>query len=356
MRRLTRKEKIQEEVKKLDAFPKVEPEVQVKTPSGALATIIVATMISVLVFSEFYYYRTIDTVYEYTVDTDLIRNMSFHIDCTVKMHCEHLGVDYIDISGTSTDATRFLELQPAHFDLAPNQLEWLERAGKKKDERGSYSLDSLERFMHLEGVGAIPDPDPAHTTPPDSCRIHGSMPINKIAANFHITAGKSIHHARGHAHMSNSVPREALNFSHRIDSFSFADERDGMHTLDGDLRVTEEKDMMYQYFLKVVPSTIQVIGQKKPTRTNQYSVTEQHRNVGANMNRQGVPGIFVKYDFEAVSVGVREQRRSFAQFLVRMCGIVGGIFVTSGLLHSVISAALAHFTSNKDATPLPSKQ
>ena len=37
MRRLTRREKIQEDVKKLDVFPKVEPEVQTRTSSGALS-------------------------------------------------------------------------------------------------------------------------------------------------------------------------------------------------------------------------------------------------------------------------------------------------------------------------------
>jgi hypothetical protein len=328
----------------------------VKTPSGALATLGVCIVIALLIFSEFYYYRTVDVVYEYTVDTDLRRDMSFHIDITVKMDCKYLGVDYIDVSGTSSDATKTLDLQPAHFELAPNQIAWRINSGKQKDERGSYSLDSLERFLHLEGVGSMPDPDPGHQAPPDACRVHGTMPVNKIAANFHITAGKSIHHARGHAHMANAVPPLAMNFSHRIDSFSFADEREGMHTLDGDLRVTENRDMMFQYFLKVVPSTIQRVGQKKLTRTNQYSVTEQHRSIGSGANRLGVPGIYFKYDFEAVSVGVREQRRSFAQFLIRMCGIVGGIFVTSGILHNLVTAGVEHISSNGEQTPLPSKQ
>jgi hypothetical protein len=74
------------------------------------------------------------------------RGMNLTMDITVKMpcECEHshrgfvtmsvlpqlvgidLGVDYIDVSGTSTDATKFMAMDAAHYELAPNQQEWLE--------------------------------------------------------------------------------------------------------------------------------------------------------------------------------------------------------------------------------------
>lgn len=52
----------------------------------------------------------------------------------------------------------------------------------------------------------MPGRAPEIGTDPDSCRISGMLPITKVAANFHITAGKSIHHARGHSHMAMNVP------------------------------------------------------------------------------------------------------------------------------------------------------
>ena len=64
--------------------------------------------------------------------------------------------------------------------------------------------------------------------------------------------GKSIHHARGHAHRSDLVPAHELNFSHRIDRLAFSDEAVGVHTLDGNLRHTDDAHIMFQYFLKVV--------------------------------------------------------------------------------------------------------
>lgn len=41
-------------------------------------------------------------------------------------------------------------------------------------------------------------------------------------------------------------------------------------------------------------------------------------------------GIFFKYDMSSIMVRVESRHRSFWGFLVRLCGIVGGIFATSG--------------------------
>ena len=43
-----------------------------------------------------------------------------------------------------------------------------------------------------------------------------------------------------------------------------------------------------------------------------------------------MPGIFVKYDLTALKIKVIEQHKPYWQFLVRLCGIIGGIFVVSG--------------------------
>lgn len=44
----------------------------------------------------------------------------------------------------------------------------------------------------------------------------------------------------------------------------------------------------------------------------------------------GVSGIFVKYDTSSLTVTVTEQHMPLWQFLVRLCGIVGGVFSTTG--------------------------
>ena len=49
-------------------------------------------------------------------------------------------------------------------------------------------------------------------------------------------------------------------------------------------------------------------------------------------------GIFFKYDMSPLMVEVQETRRSLWQFLIRLCGIVGGIFATSGMLNSFVGS------------------
>lgn len=57
-----------------------------------------------------------------------------------------------------------------------------------------------------------------------------------------------------------------------------------------------------------------------------------------------MPGIFVKYDLNALKIRVVEKHRPFSQFLIRLCGIVGGIFAVSGELYSNCNS-LQNFSS-----------
>eukprot|EP00045_Choanoeca_perplexa_P010073 m.100690 g.100690 ORF g.100690 m.100690 type:complete len:350 (-) comp15137_c0_seq6:33-1082(-) len=333
MRRLTRRERLEEQVKQMDVFSKVEPDmdIQESSLSGAVVTMLVALIIGGLALTEIIYYNEIIVRYEYAVNTDIYAAMNLTMDMTVKMPCEYLGVDYIDVSGTSTDATKFMAMDAAHFELGPNQQEWLDTWANIKATEGSRGLDSLNRFLHGSLRPPMPDAAPELDTKPTDCRIHGTMPVARVSSNFHVTAGKSIHHSRGHSHMAMQVPRELINFSHRIDRFSFSEDPRGGMSLDGDVKHAESAASMFQYYLKVVPSTTKRLGQDVPTRSNQYSVTEQHRQLTSTERR--IPGIYFKYEIEPVGVHVHEEHRSLGQFVIRMCGIIGGIVATSGMLH-----------------------
>lgn len=92
---------------------------------------------------------------------------------------------------------------------------------------------------------------------PDSCRFHGTITVNKVAGNFHISAGKYLPLPVGHAHISmmgghngklvvvSSVMSiiyscfAAVNFSHRIEMLSFGDRVPNIvNPLDGVEKVT----------------------------------------------------------------------------------------------------------------------
>mmetsp|Transcript_34206 Transcript_34206/g.89757 ORF Transcript_34206/g.89757 Transcript_34206/m.89757 type:complete len:360 (-) Transcript_34206:62-1141(-) len=346
MRRVSRREKVAEVITRLDAFPKTMDDAKETSSSGGAATMFAALLIVVLVGSEVMYYSGTEVQYKYEVDRDFRRDMKMWIDITIKMKCEHLGADYVDVSGNSSEEIiRGLQMEPSHFELAPNQKEWLETFHAAKAHMGSRGLDSLQRFLKVEDRAStlMPEASSELAGETDSCRIHGAIPIAKVAANFHITAGKSIHHARGHAHLTHTVPPNEINFSHRIDRLSFSDEEVGGHTLDGDTQAADEHTMMYQYFIKVVPTSTQALGQAVPFHSNQYSVTEQVTVVNPQKGAHGLPGIYFKYDLEPMTVQVVEVRKSLMRFLVRLCGIAGGVFATSGMLHQTISNMVLSF-------------
>ena len=182
-----------------------------------------------------------------------------------------LGADYIDVAGNSTDvASMFLKMDPAHWILTPNQQDWADNITALKELEGAKSYDSLERFLHGVPRAVMPAAEPAHEGEHDACRMHGVIAINKVAANLHIAAGKSIHHARGHSHLIGVVPESAQNFSHRIDRLAFTDVNTGANTLDGDIKITENTQQMFQYFVKVDPTYTQNLKQREPVVTNQY--------------------------------------------------------------------------------------
>ena len=317
-----------------------------------VATIITTLLILVLAGTELLWHRTVDVKYDYKVDSDLKRPMFLTLDLTVAMSCDHIGGDYIDVAGNSTDmATQYLKMDPANFELAPNQAEWAHQVAEVKAREGAHGLDSLQRFLHGGIRQEMPDATPPLTAPKTGCRVHGQMPINKVSANFHITAGKSIHHAQGHSHLIGMVPEASMNFSHRIDRLSFSKTHTESHTLDGEVQLTENNMEMFQYHLMVVPTSTQNLEQSEPFESNQYSVAEQRRKIDNIVGGNGLPGIYVKYDFEPISVHITEVRRPMMQFFVRMCGIVGGVFATSGMLHQVVTTLGEGFSSSGSALP-----
>ena len=88
--------------------------------------------------------------------------------------------------------------------------------------------------------------------------------------------------------------------------------------------------MIFQYFVQVVPTDIQMLSGLHSTY--QYSVKEQAREINHDSNSHGVPGIFFKYDMSALKVLVRQDREPFVQFLVRLCAGVGGLVSQTELL------------------------
>ncbi|XP_064417690.1 endoplasmic reticulum-Golgi intermediate compartment protein 2 [Latimeria chalumnae] len=336
MRRLNRKKALNL-VKELDAFPKV-PESYVETSaSGGTVSLIAFTTMALLAIMEFFVYRDTWMKYEYEVDKDFASKLRINIDITVAMKCQYVGADVLDLAETMVASSDGLVYEPVIFDLSPAQRIWqrtLQIIQSKLQEEHSLQ-DILFKSAFKGAPTALPPREDSLPEPPDACRIHGHLYVNKVAGNFHITVGKAIPHPRGHAHLAALVSHDSYNFSHRIDHLSFGEILPGIiNPLDGTEKVASDHNHMFQYFITIVPTKLNTY--KISADTHQYSVTERERVINHAAGSHGVSGIFMKYDISSLMVTVTEQHMPIWQFLVRLCGIVGGIFSTTGMLHGFV--------------------
>uniref|UniRef100_A0A672MAT9 Endoplasmic reticulum-Golgi intermediate compartment protein n=1 Tax=Sinocyclocheilus grahami TaxID=75366 RepID=A0A672MAT9_SINGR len=327
-------------VKELDAFPKV-PESYVETSAfGGTVSLIVFLLMALLTISEFFVYQDSWMKYEYEVDTDFTSKLKIKIDITVAMKCSRVGADVLDVAG-AVIASKELKYD-AVSDFKPSaafhiSLDNLPEPIIQNRLREEHSLQDVLFKSALKGYFSDPVPQNNSTSnSQNACRIHGKIYVNKVAGNFHIILGKPIDTIRGHAHFASLIKNEAaLNFSHRIDYLSFGNDVPGhINPLDGSEKITLEQNMLFQYFITVVPTKLHTSGVS--VNMHQFSVTEQERVVSNEKGNYGVSGIFIKYKLSPLMVRVTEEHMPFSAFLVRLCGIIGGIFSTSGLLHRFI--------------------
>eukprot|EP00123_Amoebidium_parasiticum_P013105 comp21774_c1_seq1/m.30894 comp21774_c1_seq1/g.30894 ORF comp21774_c1_seq1/g.30894 comp21774_c1_seq1/m.30894 type:complete len:340 (-) comp21774_c1_seq1:638-1657(-) len=307
--------------KELDAFPKVLDDYTVSSASGGLVSLLTFSFIGMLLASEVVFYTGMDRAYKYTVDTNRNEtNLAINIDIDIHTKCQDISADVIDLSGLSIHA----EIQKTDivYDLSALQQKWLEEQLRQRD-LGHDIADVLRvgeqlfKNMPTREDGRVDN---------DACKLTGTINVRRVAGNFHFTAGQAIHTPGGHFHMN--VPQSGLNFTHRINRLSFGDDFPGVvNPLDGETVVLQEEKMAVQYFLSIVP-TEYTAPDGKAVHTNQYSYTLH--------NQQSFPGIFFKYDLNPILMRVVDTPRSTIRTLVRLAGIVGGIFATSVVIHALV--------------------
>ncbi|XP_075998249.1 endoplasmic reticulum-Golgi intermediate compartment protein 2-like [Genypterus blacodes] len=334
MRRLSKKKALSL-VKELDAFPKVPESYVEATASGGTVSLLAFTIMAVLAFFEFFVYKSTYMKYEYEVDKDFSSKLRINVDITVAMKCQNVGADVLDLAETMVSSDG-LEYEPVNFELSPQQRLWhMTLLHIQERLREEHSLQEVIFKSAIKEVPTAPHPSEEIPAPPNACRIHGHLYVNKVAGNFHITVGKSIPHPRGHAHLAALVSHDTYNFSHRIDQLSFGEEISGLISpLDGTEKISANSNHMFQYFITIVPTKLNTY--RVSAETHQYSVKERDRVINHAIGSHGVSGIFMKYDISALMVKVTEQHMPLWQFLVRLCGIIGGIFSTTGMLHGMV--------------------
>ncbi|XP_035788371.1 endoplasmic reticulum-Golgi intermediate compartment protein 2-like isoform X2 [Anopheles albimanus] len=322
-----------EAVSQLDAFPKVKEEFVEATRVGGTLSLISRLVIIFLIYHEVTYYLDSRLVFTFKPDTDLHSKLKVHIDLTVAMPCKSIGADILDSTNQNVFSFGVLQEEDTWFELCPSQrvhFDYMQHHNSYLRQEYHSIAEILYKSDHAV-VYSMPERVIMPQRPHDACRIHGVLTLNKVAGNFHITVGKTIHFARGHIHLNSIFANTQTNFSHRINRFSFGDHTAGIiHPLEGDEKIFDNGQLMMQYFIEVVPTDVQKF--YSHTKTYQYTVRENSQLIDIDKGLQGVAGIYFKYDMSALRVIVRQDRDSIAQFIVRLSSIIAGIVVISGLL------------------------
>eukprot|EP00531_Pseudo-nitzschia_arenysensis_P020699 CAMPEP_0116150300 /NCGR_PEP_ID=MMETSP0329-20121206/19466_1 /TAXON_ID=697910 /ORGANISM="Pseudo-nitzschia arenysensis, Strain B593" /LENGTH=353 /DNA_ID=CAMNT_0003646789 /DNA_START=233 /DNA_END=1291 /DNA_ORIENTATION=- len=174
----------------------------------------------------------------------------------------------------------------------------------------------------------------------EGCNVHGLIALDSGGGSFHLAPGRD--HSMSDMSDINSVFEllmstfEQFNVTHQLHKIRFGDEYPGSaNQLDGQSRVIADGYGMYQYYFKIVPTTVKYRNGTS-IQTNQYSVTEHLRHVNPGSGR-GLPGVFFFYEISPLHVEIVEgYRKGYIAFLTSVCAIVGGVVTTMGLLDQVL--------------------
>ena len=171
----------------------------------------------------------------------------------------------------------------------------------------------------------------------EGCNLFGFLEVNKVAGNFHVAPGKAFQSAQGQlVHEFKPFDTHTYNVSHSIHSLSF-----GVHypnrvnPLDGATAILRNGSGVFQYFVKVVPTTYH-FAHGSSVDSCQYSVTDQFKSAHDPSKGFVLPGVFFIYDISPVMVKFTEKRLSLSYFLTSLCAIVGGVFTVAGIIDGIL--------------------
>lgn len=360
-------------LKRFDAYPKTLEDFRIKTFGGGAVTVISSLLMFILFVSELSFYLSTEITPELYVDTSRGQKLRINLDVLFpKLPCVYLSIDAMDVSGEqqidvmhsilkrrmdvdgnpidenaekgdlgdkSHEAKEILKLDENRCEscygaetsdqMCCNTCEDVREAYRKK----GWALSEVDNIKQCTREGWK---DKLETQRNEGCLVTGHLEVNKVAGNFHFAPGKSFQQHHVHVHDLQPFGSTQFNLTHHIRHLSFGNEYPGItHPLDGTAVAAEETGIMYQYFVKIVPTVYRKLN-GEVVNTNQFSVTKHKRVVRQVTGEHGLPGVFVLYEFSPMVVQYTENRRSFMHFLTGLCAIVGGIFTVAGLIDSMI--------------------
>ncbi|KAH8124184.1 endoplasmic reticulum-golgi intermediate compartment-domain-containing protein, partial [Trichoderma asperelloides] len=192
-------------VSAFDAFPKSKPQYVTQTSGGGKWTVAMLLISSIFMWTELGRWWRGTEAHTFAVERGVGHDMQINLDIVVKMNCDDLHVNVQDASGDRILAADKLARE------ATTWSQWVDEKGMHKlgkNENGQLDTGLGWHSKHDEGFGEEHVHDiialtqrrakwaktPRPKGRPDSCRMFGSLDLNKVQGDFHITA-------RGHGYM-----------------------------------------------------------------------------------------------------------------------------------------------------------
>eukprot|EP00475_Leptophrys_vorax_P042634 TRINITY_DN8038_c0_g1_i1.p1 TRINITY_DN8038_c0_g1~~TRINITY_DN8038_c0_g1_i1.p1 ORF type:complete len:398 (+),score=101.16 TRINITY_DN8038_c0_g1_i1:64-1257(+) len=331
-----------EALKQADVFPKVKPQkssetssvsrsVHIKTPFGAVVSVISFIVLSILVINEFSRFLNPQRVEHMKVDTlaPFPLNISFDIEFPA-IPCPDVRIDVMDVTGEQ-QVNVLREVYKQRLTLEGEKI-----------AKPYLDKPDADDFRIIPGVGILRLKTEAGVKLSDEgCQVQGELVVNKVAGNFHIAVGRGIKYGSKHIHHFNMSEISDFNTSHIIHKLSFGKPLTGYKDpLAGVREILQKQNKPYtghfEYFLQVIP-TMHITRYGFKVYTSQYSATTHFSRVDPEIpGAMRLPGIFVVYKLSPFMLEVVDETPSFFRFLTSLCAIVGGVITVAGLIDSLV--------------------
>lgn len=304
-----------QKVRVFDAFPKVAPEVSVRSQRGGFSTLLTIFCALLIIWIQVGGFLGGYVDRQFAVDNEIRLDLKINLDMLVAMPCQYITTNVMDITSDRYMAGEVLNFQGTGFFVPQSFAINRENNDYDTPELDEIMQETLRAEFSMAGARANMDAP--------SCHIFGTIPVNHVRGEFFIVPKGTMSRDRL------LLDPRAYNLSHVISEFSYGDFYPFINNpLDFTGKVTTENRQRYRYFTKLVPTLYEKLG--LTVDTYQYSLTEVHEV--AEERATPPPGIYFDYSFEPIKLTIREKRIGFFLFVARLLTILSGLLIAAGYL------------------------